>query len=59
MVICGYRDFRGSTKVRGMKDSETKWYHHLLHARVLVTILFTGIIYLLFAGFGIYLLVAK
>lgn len=42
-----------------MKDSETKWYHHLLHARVLVTILFTGIIYLLFAGFGIYLLVAR
>lgn len=58
-MICGYRGVGGSARVCGMKDSETKWYHHLLHARVLVTILFTGIIYLLFAGFGIYLLVAK
>lgn len=42
-----------------MRDSETKWYHHLLHARVLLTIAFTGLIYLLFIVFGIYLLVAK
>jgi hypothetical protein len=42
-----------------MKDSETRWYHHLLHARVLLTIAFTLLIYLFFAGFGIYLLFAK
>jgi len=41
-----------------MKDSETKWYHHLLHARVLLTIVFTALIYLMFAGFGLYLLFA-
>ena len=42
-----------------MKDSETRWYHHLLHARVLLTIVFTGIIYLLFGAFGLYLLFAR
>ena len=38
-----------------MKDSETRWYHHLLHARVLLTIAFTALIYLLFLGFGAYM----
>lgn len=39
-----------------MKDSETRWYHHLLHARVLITIVLTLVIYIFFAGVGIYLL---
>lgn len=42
-----------------MKDSETKWYHHLMHARVLLTIVLTLGVYLFFAAFGLYLLLAK
>lgn len=42
-----------------MKDSETRWYHHLLHARVLITLVCTLIIYLFFAAAGIYLLIEK
>ncbi len=40
-----------------MKDASTRrWYHHLLHARVLLTIAFTAAIWLFFAAFGLYIL---
>lgn len=42
-----------------MKDSETRWYHHIFHARVLLTIVFTGLIYLFFIGFGLYMYLAR
>lgn len=31
------------------------WYHHLLHARVLLTLILTGLIYVMFFVFGIYI----
>ncbi len=31
------------------------WYRHLLHARVLLTLILTGLIYLMFFAFGIYI----
>lgn len=42
-----------------MKTSDTKWYHHLLYPRVLLTIALTVATYIFFAAFGIYLLLAK
>jgi len=36
--------------------SPRPWYHHLLHARVLLTLILTGLIYLMFLAFGIYIL---
>ncbi|GAT33616.1 hypothetical protein TSACC_22033 [Terrimicrobium sacchariphilum] len=31
------------------------WYRHLLHARVLLTLILTGLIYVMFFAFGIYI----
>jgi len=31
------------------------WYRHLLHARVLLTLILTGLIYVMFFVFGIYI----
>jgi hypothetical protein len=31
------------------------WYRHLLHARVLLTLILTGLIYVMFFAFGVYL----
>ncbi len=42
-----------------MNGRPKRWYHHLLHARVLLTIALTLLVYLMFAGFGIYLLIHK
>lgn len=42
-----------------MKDSERKWYHHLMYPRVLLTIVLTVATYIFFAAFGIYVLMRK
>jgi len=39
-----------------LKDSETKWYHHLMHGRVLIMLVLMAIVYLLAIGIAIYLL---
>lgn len=39
-----------------MRDSQTRWYHHLRYPRVLFTIIFTVVIYLIFAAAGIYVM---
>jgi hypothetical protein len=39
-----------------LKDSETKWYHHLMHGRVLIMIVLIAIICLLAIGVGIFTL---
>jgi hypothetical protein len=36
-----------------LKDSETKWYHHLMHGRVLIMLVLMAIIGLLALGVGI------
>ena len=40
-----------------LKDSQTKWYHHLMHGRVLIMLVLMAIVYLIAIGFGIYMLV--
>ena len=37
-----------------LKDSETKWYHHLMHGRVLIMLVLIAIVCLLAIGVGIY-----
>ena len=37
-----------------LKDSETKWYHHLMHGRVLIMLVLMAIVALLAIGVGIY-----
>ena len=37
-----------------LKDSETKWYHHLMHGRVLIMLVLMAIVCLLALGIGIY-----
>jgi hypothetical protein len=39
-----------------LKDSETKWYHHLMHGRVLIMLVLMAIVCLLALGVGIYAL---
>jgi hypothetical protein len=39
-----------------LKDSETKWYHHLMHGRVLIMLVLMAIVCLLALGIGIYTL---
>ena len=36
-----------------LKDSETKWYHHLMHGRVLIMLVLMAIVGLLAIGVGI------
>jgi hypothetical protein len=36
-----------------LKDSETKWYHHLMHGRVLIMLVLMAIVALLAIGVGI------
>lgn len=38
-----------------LKDSETKWYHHLMHGRVLIMLVLMAIVYLIAMGIGIYM----
>ena len=38
-----------------LKDSEAKWYHHLMHGRVLIMLVLMAIVYLLAIGIAIYL----
>ena len=42
-----------------LKDSETKWYHHLMHGRVLIMLVLMAIVCLLALGMGIYMLFEK
>ena len=42
-----------------LKDSETKWYHHLMHGRVLIMLVLMAIVCLLALGIGIYTLFGK
>ena len=42
-----------------LKDSETKWYHHLMHGRVLIMLVLMAIVCLLALGIGIYSLFGK
>jgi hypothetical protein len=42
-----------------LKDSETKWYHHLMHGRVLIMLVLMAIVCLLALGIGIYTLFEK
>jgi hypothetical protein len=37
-----------------LKDSETKWYHHLMHGRVLIMLVLIAIVALLAIGVGIW-----
>lgn len=37
-----------------LKDSETKWYHHLMHGRVLIMLVLIAIVCFLAIGVGIY-----
>jgi hypothetical protein len=37
-----------------LKDSETKWYHHLMHGRVLIMLVLMAIVALLAIGVSIY-----
>ncbi len=37
-----------------LKDSETKWYHHLMHGRVLIMLVLMAIVALLAIGIGIW-----
>jgi hypothetical protein len=39
-----------------LKDSESKWYHHLMHGRVLIMLVLMAIIGLLALGVGIFAL---
>jgi hypothetical protein len=39
-----------------LRDSETKWYHHLMHGRVLIMLVLMAIVALLAIGFGIWTL---
>lgn len=36
-----------------LRDSETKWYHHLMHGRVLIMLVLMAIVALLAIGVGI------
>ena len=36
-----------------LRDSETKWYHHLMHGRVLIMLVLMAIVALLAIGIGI------
>ncbi len=38
-----------------LKDSETRWYHHLMHGRVLIMLVLMAIVGLLAIGVGIYM----
>jgi hypothetical protein len=42
-----------------LKDSETKWYHHLMHGRVLIMLVLMAIVGLLAIGVVIYALVGN
>jgi hypothetical protein len=42
-----------------LKDSETKWYHHLMHGRVLIMLALIGIVVLLAIGVGLLALFAE
>ncbi|HEY6675702.1 MAG TPA: hypothetical protein VIZ87_02880 [Terrimicrobium sp.] len=37
-----------------LRDSETKWYHHLMHGRVLIMLVLMAIVALLAIGIGIW-----
>jgi hypothetical protein len=39
-----------------LRDSETKWYHHLMHGRVLIMLVLMAIVALLAIGIGIWAL---
>ncbi len=39
-----------------LKDSQTKWYHHLMHGRVLIMLVLMVIVYLIAMAVGIYML---
>jgi hypothetical protein len=39
-----------------LRDSETKWYHHLMHGRVLIMLVLMAIVALLAIGVGIWTL---
>ena len=39
-----------------LRDSETKWYHHLMHGRVLIMLVLIAIVALLAIGVGIWTL---
>jgi hypothetical protein len=41
-----------------LRDSETKWYHHLMHGRVLIMLVLMAIVALLAIGVGIWTLLA-
>jgi hypothetical protein len=42
-----------------LKDSETKWYHHLMHGRVLIMLVLMAIVYLIAIAVGIYMLFGR
>ena len=42
-----------------LKDSETKWYHHLMHGRVLIMLVLMAIVALLAIGVGLLALFAE
>jgi hypothetical protein len=39
-----------------LRDSETKWYHHLMHGRVLIMLVLMAIVALLALGIAIWTL---
>jgi hypothetical protein len=39
-----------------LKDSETRWYHHLMHGRVLIMLALMAIVWLLALGVGLLVL---
>ena len=39
-----------------LRDSETKWYHHLMHGRVLIMLVLMAIVALMAIGIGIWAL---
>ena len=39
-----------------LKDSQSKWYHHLMHCRVLIMLVLMAIVFLLAIGVGIFAL---
>lgn len=44
-----------SSRTEAPGNGARPWYHHLLHARVLLTLILTGLIYVMFFVFGIYI----
>ncbi len=42
-----------------LKDSQTKWYHHLMHGRVLIMLVLMAIVYLIAMAVGIYMLFGR